>query len=74
MWEWCQDRFGSYQVEAREGDGLREGDESNDLRVSRGGASGDTAAFVRSSSRIQLHPTTRDDHVGVRPARALRPR
>jgi formylglycine-generating enzyme required for sulfatase activity len=62
VWEWCRDWFAIY------GSGILSRD-----RTYRGGGWRAAAWLARSAFRGYAQPGYRDDHVGVRPAMALRP-
>ncbi len=71
VWEWCEDHFAEYErVEARPGDGLRDGGDRR-LRVFRGGGFPNPAGMTRSAWRNSNTPDFRDSPLGVRPARRL---
>ena len=65
VWEWCWDRYGSYQ------DGLTNprGADSGDNRVIRGGSWFSDASSVRCSNRNSLSPATAQGNFGLRPTR-----
>ena len=50
VWEWCEDRYSSYEQPARPGDGLRDEPGSRN-RVLRGGSFSDPALSARSAVR-----------------------
>ena len=70
VWEWCADAFLSYEAAPRPGDGLREG-AGDGRRVGRGGAFTLGPSSVRSSHRGPGAPDSRDNTIGVRPARPI---
>jgi formylglycine-generating enzyme required for sulfatase activity len=66
VWEWCQDRYGSY------GSGSQSdpmGASSGGDRVPRGGSWGHDADYCRSALRISSNPGYRGNGVGFRVAR-----
>lgn len=69
--EWCLDGYGSYDLKARPGTGLREHPGACE-RVLRGGSWRQGAACARSAFRLGRPPETRQDDLGCRPARVLR--
>ena len=69
LYEWCQDRFQSYQNPTRAGDGLRPGRAGT--RVVRGGSWGHAALYARSSARSSYPAGFHGSTVGVRPARRV---
>jgi serine/threonine protein kinase/formylglycine-generating enzyme required for sulfatase activity len=71
VFEWCRDGAGDYGTERR-GDGLRQGD-AEDLRVVRGGSFANPSAQARSANRLHNSASIRDDTLGLRAARLLRP-
>jgi formylglycine-generating enzyme required for sulfatase activity len=71
VWEWCRDWYGSYEVNARAGDGLRRPSASRS-RVARGGSFGAGASAARSAYRFISTPEVRYNDFGVRPARMCR--
>ena len=70
VWEWCRDRYGSYDANVEPGDGLREVTGGRD-RVGRGGSFNTPAAYTRSADRYDFAPGVRDHSIGVRPARVI---
>jgi formylglycine-generating enzyme required for sulfatase activity len=72
VWEWCRDCLGDYDVEARDGDGLRQPAGAVN-RVHRGGAYRLNATVARSAFRFSNAPSTRNFTLGLRPARNLFP-
>jgi formylglycine-generating enzyme required for sulfatase activity len=70
VWEWCEDGYGSYAVDPRPGDGLREQPGASG-RVLRGGSFRGGAAGARSAYRLGDPPGVRWVIVGFRPARAV---
>lgn len=71
VWEWCQDQGYDYG-RLRDGDGLRPYRTNSTVgRSSRGGGFGYDAAHARSAVRVDHSPSTRDDGIGLRPARML---
>jgi formylglycine-generating enzyme required for sulfatase activity len=73
VWEWCADAYAPYDRPAREGDGLRVPADptATDERIYRGGGFATLSANARSSMRVRFLADSRDDDLGVRPARAL---
>ena len=70
--EWCLDRYGSYELPVRRGDGLRSvPPRTKDDRVLRGGSCDVTAERARASTRGHGAPEVRSLNLGVRPARRL---
>jgi formylglycine-generating enzyme required for sulfatase activity len=75
--EWCRDWYGSYGAPTQPGDGLRLGgvpSANRGNRVYRGSGYDQQAVVARSAARSLSAPTYRNGSIGVRPARALRPR
>jgi formylglycine-generating enzyme required for sulfatase activity len=75
VWEWCEDVYVGYEHPARPGDGLR-GTERPKLqadRCQRGGGFSTRAASTRSAFRARFLQDSRDNDLGVRPAKALDP-
>jgi formylglycine-generating enzyme required for sulfatase activity len=68
--EWCRDRYCSYTVEPRAGDGLRNTPGIRD-RVQRGGGYTTLATVARSAHRLFGSPDFRSTVLGLRPARIL---
>jgi serine/threonine protein kinase/formylglycine-generating enzyme required for sulfatase activity len=72
VYEWCRDGMFPYLAFApRAGDGFR-GPSHPPLRASRGGSFYYLAVNARSADRADDTPDTRNDDLGLRPARALR--
>ncbi|MFM1872859.1 MAG: hypothetical protein RL398_2281, partial [Planctomycetota bacterium] len=71
QWEWCQDWFGRYELAPRPGDGLREQEFHEDIRVSRGGGHQSTSALARSAYRAYRNPRTEVQNLGLRAARRV---
>jgi serine/threonine protein kinase/formylglycine-generating enzyme required for sulfatase activity len=73
VFEWCQDVYGPYNRTPRAGDALRSTpDAPRDAdRVYRGGSFSTAALGARSSYRVHFVPNSRDDDLGVRPARSI---
>jgi serine/threonine protein kinase/formylglycine-generating enzyme required for sulfatase activity len=71
--EWCQDAFGSYDVEIRVADGLRLVEHSAEGRVYRGGSFDFGALAARSAYREFNTPDTASFNLGIRPCRSLDP-
>lgn len=72
VWEWCRDEFGSYELPARDGDGLRRVYGAT-FRAVRGGACNMTVIASRSANRGEDPPEIRSHLIGVRPVAPLRP-
>ncbi len=74
VWEWCLDPFAVAKAKLREGDGLLLVAESeiSGRCVYRGGGFGTSASLARSATRARFLVDSRDDDLGVRPARPLR--
>jgi len=75
VWEWCEDEYVGYEHPARPGDGLR-GTERPKLqadRCQRGGGFSTRAASTRSAFRARFLQDSRDNDLGVRPAKAIDP-
>jgi formylglycine-generating enzyme required for sulfatase activity len=68
--EWVRDRYGSYKLTARAGDGERSVLVSSQ-RVFRGGSITETVASVRCSHRFDSVPENASETRGVRPGRIL---
>jgi len=66
--EWCQDRYGSYTLPPRQGDGLRIPPSDARNRVTRSGSFSLTAVIARVASRLWLGPGYRSFTLGLRPA------
>jgi len=67
VWEWCDDRFGSYpDFRVKEPAGPKEGS----LRVRRGGGYANDAKDCRSSKRDGARPESRSPDVGFRLVKA----
>ena len=73
VWEWCFDLYVENPLAAREGDGLRAGEdpEAPGIRSDRGASYLSPAHLGRSANRNALTPEFRDMNLGVRPARSL---
>jgi hypothetical protein len=67
VWEWCQDRYGSYPPTAVTDPVGHE----QELRVARGGSWGNDADHVRAANRAGLRPDMRTLYVGMRLALAV---
>ncbi|GAB4534657.1 MAG: hypothetical protein Kow0063_18010 [Anaerolineae bacterium] len=63
VWEWCHSRYAPYPYNAKDG---REGPESNDTRVLRGGSFYNPGGNVRCASRVRDSPDYRHDDLGFR--------
>ncbi len=72
VWEWCRDRFGSYDLALTQGDGESALRDAPD-RVNRGGSFNYAAAHARSALRSYRTPDHRARNLGCRPARAVDP-
>lgn len=68
--EWCLDAYGSYSIEAREGDGGR-GVDAPGNRVVRGGSFAFGPDAARSAARAQAAADLARPFIGVRAARAV---
>ena len=64
VWEWCQDRYGSYSP-ANVVDPI--GRETDD-RVARGGSWGDSPDRLRAANRLAVRPGMTTVYLGLRPA------
>jgi len=73
VWEWCADGYAPYERTVREGDGLRSPLNAAALqeRVYRGGGFATRAAAARSAFRVRFLADSRDNDLGVRPARPI---
>jgi formylglycine-generating enzyme required for sulfatase activity len=69
VFEWCADRYGSYDLPARAGDGLREVPLEVTARVPRGGSLTNAARGLRVALRREYTPTLRYLGLGLRAAR-----
>lgn len=70
--EWCRDSFGSYEVPARSGDGMRF-QQAFDSYIARGGAWNLDCRNGRSAWRFAAPADFMSYSTGVRPARVLSP-
>ncbi|MBK8979788.1 MAG: SUMF1/EgtB/PvdO family nonheme iron enzyme [Planctomycetes bacterium] len=70
VFEWCLDRYGSYMLPCRPGDGLREVN-FDARRVCRGGGQYETAVEARSARRNPDHSEVAERSHGLRAARRL---
>jgi serine/threonine protein kinase/formylglycine-generating enzyme required for sulfatase activity len=70
VWEWCLDVYANYTHPPRAGDGARIATDDG-RRVGRGGGFTLGAESARSSHRGPGDRTTRDNTIGVRPARTI---
>ena len=71
VWEWVEDRYGSYDLPVSPGDGERKAPAPH-ARVFRGGGFRSNAVHARSADRYDLFaPDYRGFDVGLRAARAL---
>jgi formylglycine-generating enzyme len=68
VWEWCEDRWGSYEVSAVTDPKGPDGP-MGASRVIRGGSWVSSARFVRAAYRCAFHPGYRLDYLGLRLAR-----
>ena len=66
VWEWCQDRSGSYPSGSVT---EPKGPSSGEYRVSRGGSCFVGAGRCRSANRLGNSPVNRDNDLGFRLAR-----
>jgi formylglycine-generating enzyme required for sulfatase activity len=75
VWEWCEDLYLPYQLPVREGDGLRIPPDTYVApnRVNRGASFNNRAAIARHANRSHNVDDSRDNYLGVRPARRLDP-
>ncbi|MCB9888237.1 MAG: SUMF1/EgtB/PvdO family nonheme iron enzyme [Planctomycetes bacterium] len=72
VWEWCRDRFGSYETPTEPGSGLRlVTQEGPDQRVFRGGGFDQDARHARCAQRVPASPTTQNQAIGFRAAREI---
>jgi predicted Ser/Thr protein kinase len=62
VWEWCEDRYGSYPT----GEATDPLGSERDTRVARGGGWGDRARLVRAANRVALDPSVRSASLGFR--------
>ena len=63
VWEWCQDRYGTYSSSSQVNP---TGAASGSDRVLRGGSWRGDARFCRSSCRLNFTPGYRGDNLGLR--------
>jgi len=63
VWEWCQDRYGSYSSGSQTN---HKGAASGSLRVGRGGSWGDFAWNCRVAYRNRAAPSSRHGYLGFR--------
>ena len=63
VWEWCQDRYGSYSSSSQTNP---MGPSSGSVRVNRGGGWHDYAGYCRSSYRLYCTPLGRTPYLGLR--------
>ena len=61
--EWCWDYYGGYGSDAQTDP---TGPASGDMRVSRGGTFGSSDEWCRTSLRVGIEPTGKDDDIGFR--------
>jgi serine/threonine protein kinase/formylglycine-generating enzyme required for sulfatase activity len=73
VWEWCQDWYLPYREDPAAGHGLRSLSGEGEVRdrVYRGGGFGSPAISARSARREHFTPNSRDDDLGLRPARPV---
>ena len=71
VWEWCRDVYINYAQVPHDGDGLRTFTADDGRRVGRGGSFSLGAESARSSHRGPGDRTSRDNTIGVRPARVI---
>ncbi|MHC4920034.1 MAG: bifunctional serine/threonine-protein kinase/formylglycine-generating enzyme family protein [Planctomycetota bacterium] len=71
VFEWCRDRYGSYQLPFAKVDGLRQVPPTAANRISRGGSFNFQAGAARSANRNFVTPSAQFNVLGVRPSRAL---
>ena len=72
VWEWCFDRFGSYELPVEKETGLRLVDKTEPRRIFRGGGFRASAIHIRASDRYSIYATDYSAYdVGLRPARKL---
>ncbi|MBI5853613.1 MAG: SUMF1/EgtB/PvdO family nonheme iron enzyme, partial [Planctomycetes bacterium] len=72
LWELCADRWGSYELPVREGDGLRLVPEGGSREViNRSSCFAYDERFARCALRNASEPSYRYKSLGVRPARPL---
>jgi formylglycine-generating enzyme required for sulfatase activity len=67
VWEWCWDRYGDYDTEARDNP---EGAASGIYRVIRGGGWYGFRQNLRSAARLGFNPSVRASYLGFRVARS----
>jgi formylglycine-generating enzyme required for sulfatase activity len=67
VWEWCEDRYGTYSPTAITDPIGRE----QETRVARGGSWGDGPATVRAANRLAVRPDMRTLYLGMRLAVAV---
>lgn len=68
--EWCEDAVAPYETKPRAGDGLRSA-AAGGHRVFRGGSFMFAPAASRATNRRSGGPDSKDDDLGVRPARSI---
>lgn len=72
VWEWCRDRYGSYELPTEPGTGERRVDDLRAPNVFRGGGFRANASHARSADRYSLYANDfRAYDVGLRAARPL---
>jgi formylglycine-generating enzyme required for sulfatase activity len=72
VYEWCRDKFDTYDCLVSEGDGEHISvDDRLPTFILRGGSYDTLANGARSSFRVDQEPTRRSPEVGVRPAMSL---
>ncbi len=67
VWEWCEDRYGTYSPTAVSDPVGRE----QETRVARGGSWGDRPERLRAANRLAVRPDMRTLYLGVRLALAV---
>jgi formylglycine-generating enzyme required for sulfatase activity len=73
VWEWCEDRVGTYWLDVEPGSGLRRASLAVAQRVCRGGSYFDHGKDLRSARRLLTEAVAHSDDTGARAARALEP-
>lgn len=72
VWEWCLDRFGSYTLPTRKGDGMRMVQTREERYIFRGGGFRASSVHARSADRYSIYAQDYSAYdVGIRPARML---
>ncbi|MDR0562317.1 MAG: formylglycine-generating enzyme family protein [Spirochaetaceae bacterium] len=67
VWEWCWDWYGSYASDSPRNPS---GPSSGSNRVERGGSWGDYSSGLRSASRLDFNPSSRNGRLGFRLVRS----